>query len=273
MFISHPSCTSAIWNSPGSQNISKTTKGESCSGTTTSKTTEDTEQYLLSKEDQPQVVAARFLETLSRPPGMAGGGQRRGISIHAVASARRLQIITIAGERTTTSVDKANTQSKTGTMGSIEEPVVPRERNLNGHPSTGLLWETRLEEVLLSPTLGNGTNMRTSLCLPKVTTVLVRTCGRYKDGWRTCVDLEDPTPLVESFYFWVGPKAQKLISMLFKPKETFFRRITTEVTTEKQSEHTKTTCQPITAWSYDMEGHAGNCAERHGELAGKPYQH
>ena len=31
----------------------------------------------------------------------------------------------------------------------IEDPVVPLERNLNGHPFAGLLWERQFEEVLL----------------------------------------------------------------------------------------------------------------------------
>ena len=31
----------------------------------------------------------------------------------------------------------------------IEDPVVPLERNLHGHPSAGLLWERQFEEVLL----------------------------------------------------------------------------------------------------------------------------
>ena len=30
-----------------------------------------------------------------------------------------------------------------------EDPVVPRTRNLYGHPLTGLLWERQFEEVLL----------------------------------------------------------------------------------------------------------------------------
>ena len=32
---------------------------------------------------------------------------------------------------------------------SIEDPVVPLERNLYGHPLAGLLWERQFEEVLL----------------------------------------------------------------------------------------------------------------------------
>ena len=32
---------------------------------------------------------------------------------------------------------------------SMEDPVVPLERNLYGHPSAGLLWERQFEKILL----------------------------------------------------------------------------------------------------------------------------
>ena len=32
---------------------------------------------------------------------------------------------------------------------SIEDPVVPLERNLKGHPLAGLLWERQFEKILL----------------------------------------------------------------------------------------------------------------------------
>ena len=33
--------------------------------------------------------------------------------------------------------------------GPVEDPVVPLERNLYGHPLAGLLWERQFEKVLL----------------------------------------------------------------------------------------------------------------------------
>ena len=34
-------------------------------------------------------------------------------------------------------------------MSNIEDPVVPLERNLCGHPLAGLLWERQFEDVLV----------------------------------------------------------------------------------------------------------------------------
>ena len=34
-------------------------------------------------------------------------------------------------------------------MATMEDPVVPLERNLYGHPLAGLLWERQIEKILL----------------------------------------------------------------------------------------------------------------------------
>ena len=64
---------------------------------------------------------------------------------------------------------------------SMEDPVVPLERNLYGHPLAGQLWERQFEQVLLEnewekvPKLG-------MLMREKMILVCVR--GRYKTGWK-----------------------------------------------------------------------------------------
>ena len=42
---------------------------------------------------------------------------------------------------------------------SMEDPVVPLERNLYGHPLAGLLWERQFEKILLQHGLGDGFQM------------------------------------------------------------------------------------------------------------------
>ena len=39
---------------------------------------------------------------------------------------------------------------------SMEDPVVPLERNLYGHPLAGLLWERQFEKILFAARLGEG---------------------------------------------------------------------------------------------------------------------
>ena len=38
----------------------------------------------------------------------------------------------------------------------MEDPVVPLERNLYGHPLAGLLWERQFEKVPIEVRLGEG---------------------------------------------------------------------------------------------------------------------
>ena len=46
-------------------------------------------------------------------------------------------------------LETSSTTQRAKIMGNIADPVVRLERNLNGHPLAGLLWERQFEEVLL----------------------------------------------------------------------------------------------------------------------------
>ena len=47
---------------------------------------------------------------------------------------------------------------------SMEDPVVPLERNLYGHPLAGLLWERQFEKNPVEVRLGEGFQLGMSLC-------------------------------------------------------------------------------------------------------------
>ena len=47
---------------------------------------------------------------------------------------------------------------------SMEDPVVPLERNLYGHPDAGLLWERQFEKILVETWLGEKSKLGMSLC-------------------------------------------------------------------------------------------------------------
>ena len=44
---------------------------------------------------------------------------------------------------------RSDQAEKRTSWSSMEDPVVPLERNLYGHPLAGLLWERQFEKVLL----------------------------------------------------------------------------------------------------------------------------
>ena len=47
---------------------------------------------------------------------------------------------------------------------SMEDPVVPLERNLYGHPLAGLLWERQFEKIHIETWLGENSKLGMSLC-------------------------------------------------------------------------------------------------------------
>ena len=71
------------------------------------------------------------------------------------------------------------------------------------------------------------------------------------------IDLEAPTPFVESGMLALHPERRRKIGYQgVQATADLVRRITsTEVTTENQN-IILNSCQPISVWSYDMDGHA-----------------
>ena len=55
----------------------------------------------------------------------------------------------------------------------IEDPVVPLERHLYGHPLAGLLWQRQFEEVLLGLELRKSTELEMSVCSSEKRIILV----------------------------------------------------------------------------------------------------
>ena len=58
-----------------------------------------------------------------------------------------------------------------------EDPVVPLERNVYGHPLAGLLWSGQFEEVLLETWMGKSTKLEMSVCSSKTRPISVSFCG------------------------------------------------------------------------------------------------
>ena len=66
----------------------------------------------------------------------------------------------------------------------MEDPVVPLERNLYGHPLAGLLWERQFEKVLLKYGWEKVSNWECLLVHREERTIPICVCGRYKTGWK-----------------------------------------------------------------------------------------
>ena len=60
---------------------------------------------------------------------------------------------------------------------SMEDPVVPLERNLYGHPLAGLFWRKQFEKILLQHGLGEGFQLGMLVRTPSKRVILICVCG------------------------------------------------------------------------------------------------
>ena len=67
---------------------------------------------------------------------------------------------------------------------SIEDPVVPLERNLYGRPLAGLLWERQFEKIPLKIRLGESFQLGMFIRAPWKRVILICECGWHQIGWK-----------------------------------------------------------------------------------------
>ena len=185
-------------------------------------------------------------------------------------------------------IDNASEQSLNdycrNTWNSIDEPVVTLEQNVYGYPPTGLLRDRKLQEVLLKQKLGKGSDVGVSCAHRKSQLFFsvyaddIKMAGERKIGrerehlalmWtilRRGFDLEVPTPLLNQMNLVVTQRDAEVDHHAVKAQADLFRRITTTVVTHERQNKNNNSCQPTTAWSYDIEGHAEKCVERFCEM-------
>ena len=66
----------------------------------------------------------------------------------------------------------------------LEDPVVPLERNLCGHPLAWLVRERQFEEVLLELGWKEGTELGMSIYSPNTMIIFVSVCGSHQKDWK-----------------------------------------------------------------------------------------
>ena len=157
----------------------------------------------------------------------------------------------------------------------IEDPLVPLERNLYGHPLAGLLCERQFEEVLLRP--GCERNYRTWECL-----VVHRKQGLFKSAyvgdikmgerkqnvapmwkkWMELVDLGEPTSFLDHVCLGRTQRECKPNEIIIEEHTKMFESRISAGAIEKSPGWEKPHAKTV-AWSYDMGGHAQTCVERY----------
>ena len=124
----------------------------------------------------------------------------------------------------------------------FEDPMVPLERNLYGHPLVRLLWKRQFEEALLELGWEEVPKWECMFAHRKQRVISVSFCGGCTQ--RECKQNET------------------IIEQYTKMFESRLCAGAKEKLPGRQKPHTQTV-----AWSYHMEGHAQKCVERYCELA------
>ena len=164
---------------------------------------------------------------------------------------------------------------------SMEDPVVPLERNLYGHLLAGLLWERQFEKILLKHGWEKIPNWKCvfvhlekelllSVCVDDI-----KLAGKKQNidpMWKLLnkeVDLGEPTSFLDHVYLGCTHRQCEISKDIVDKYRTMFESRISAGATEKLpcSENLR-----ISSWSYDMEGHAKKQVERHCELANKTTQ-
>ena len=150
----------------------------------------------------------------------------------------------------------------------MEDPVVPLERNLYGHPLAGLLRERQFENILLKYGWEKVSNWE---CLSvhsekglflSVYVDDIKLAGKKRNTdpmWKVLnkeVDLGEPTSFLDHVYLGCTQRQFEKSKDIVDNYRTMFESIISTGTSEKLS------CSEnlrISSWSYDMEGHAKKC--------------
>ena len=96
-----------------------------------------------------QMTAAKVMDIISRLPGCAGQAADAVSSYTQVKTEDAPKLLKIPKSECPDIWTRPPRHTWPNSWSSIEDPVVPLERNLYGHPLAGLLWEKQSENFLL----------------------------------------------------------------------------------------------------------------------------
>ena len=162
----------------------------------------------------------------------------------------------------------------------MEDPIVPLERNLYGHPLARLLWERQFEKILLKYGGEKVSNCECSFVHCEKGFLFayvddIKLAGKkqhIKLMWKVLnkeVELGEPTSSFDHVYLGCTQRQCDISKDIVDKYRAMSESRISAGGTEKlpYSENFR-----ISSWSCDMEGHAKKCVERYFELANKTTQ-
>ena len=210
-----------------------------------------------------QVTTAKVLDIISRPPGCAG---QAADAVSGYTQLKNGRCSTIIGN---SQIRMSRQWPKS--WSSMEDPVVPLERNLYGHPLSGLLWERQFEQVLLQHGWEEVPDCRekdySCLCMWTISNSVERnrTLIRLgKSSWRCWFGRTNIIPSLR--LLGLHSKRRKNQQRYYWQFPTISAGATGKLPSSVRLDAN------ISTWSYDMGGHAKKYVERYCELANETTQ-
>ena len=205
---------------------------------------------------------------------------RLSTSLHPGQNGRCTIIVQNSEVRLSRYLDTSTKTHMATTWSSMEDPVVPLERNLYGHPLAGLLWERRFEKILLKYGWEKFSNKELFVHREKglflsVYVDDIKLAGKKQNldpMWKVQnkeVDLGEPASCLDHVYLGCTQRQCEKSKNTVDNYRTMFESRISAVRVEKLPLPQNLR---ISSWSYDMAGHAKKCVERYCELANKTTQ-
>ena len=144
-----------------------------------------------------QMTAAKIMDIISRLPGCDGQAADAVSAYTQVKMEDAHKLLTIPKSECPDIWIRLPRHKWPESWSSMEDPVVPLEGNLYGHPLAGLLWEKQFEKILLKHGWEKSPNWE---CL------FVQLAGKkqnFNPTWRVLnkkVDLGEPTSFLDHVY-------------------------------------------------------------------------
>ena len=128
---------------------------------------DDSGSYAVFTEQGPpasQMTAAKVMDIISRFPGCAGHAADAENAYTQVKMEDAPILLKIPNSECPDIWIRLPRHKWPKSWSSIEDPIVPLERNLYGHPLAGLLWERQFEKILLKYVWEKVSKLGMSLC-------------------------------------------------------------------------------------------------------------
>ena len=177
--------TSVIWRMPNWRQSTKKYKGRVVLRGDIVK--DDSGFYAVFTEQgssASQTTAAKIMDILSRLPGCARQAADAVSAYTQVKMEDEPKLLKIPKSECPDIWIRLPRHKWPKSWSSMEDPVVPLERNLSGHPLAGLLWERQFEKILLKYGWEKVSNWDCLFVHREKGIILICLCGWHKIGWK-----------------------------------------------------------------------------------------